>query len=250
MDYLKPILKNGKAMILAYDHGFEHGPVEFGEQNWDPDFILDIAAQGGYTAVALQPGIAEKYWKEGGWAGKIPLILKLNGKTNLWKGNDYFSGQHTSVDFAKKIGASAVGYTIYLGSESESRMISEFGAIREQAHNKGIAAVAWIYPRGEFIANDTAPEIIEYAARAGLEIGADIVKIKYSNPESFKRAVQVAGKTRVVLSGGHKITFEEFKTVVSNVVEAGAAGIAVGRNIWQNDDPVGASIELKKIIWM
>ncbi len=243
---LEKISTNGKYLFLAYDHGLEHGPRDFDERSFDPNFILDIALKGGYNAVVLQKGVAEKYWSP---QKKVPLILKLNGKTGLAKGEPY-SPQVSSVKYAKELGASAVGYTIYIGSECEYKMTKEFGIIVEEAHSAGLPVIAWMYPRGKAIENDTAPDIINYAARAGLELGADMIKIKYSgSKESFAKAVKMAGLAKVVLSGGEVSTDEEFLRMVQNAMAAGAVGVAAGRNIWQNNDPLGMSEKLKTNIF-
>ena len=113
-------LRDGKGMLLAYDQGFEHGPsADFNDKNIDPNYILDIAAKGDFTGLVLHKGIAEKYY-----TGKIPLIVKLNGKTNLPKGEPV-STQVCSVEEAVSLGAKGVGYTIYLGSAHESLMLQE-----------------------------------------------------------------------------------------------------------------------------
>src|ERR1017187_5125239 len=161
-DYTGPLLKNGRTLILAYDQGLEHGPTEdFDNRNVDPQFIVDIANMGGFTALALQKGTAEKYYD-----GKTPLILKLNGKSTLPKGEP-ISRQHCSVKYAEMLGAKAVGYTIFLGSSYEAEMVKEWGKIQEEAHERGMAAILWVYPRGAAIASDTTPDIVAYAARAG-----------------------------------------------------------------------------------
>lgn len=247
-DILEKITKNGKAMYLAYDQGLEHGPADFNDVNVDPNFILDIAVKGGYSAIIFQKGTAEKYYIDE-WKQKIPLIVKLNGKTGLSKG-DALSLQECSVEYAIGLGAVGVGYTIYAGSEHEAQMIQEFGQIVEDAHKNNIPAIAWVYPRGKDIKKDDAPEIVAYAARLAMELGADMAKIKYcGSQECFAWAVKSAGKTKVVLSGGPKVTDEEFIEVVKNVMNAGAIGVAVGRNVWQNKDPLAISEKIKKAIF-
>ena len=119
-----------------------------------------------------QKRVADRYY-----VGRVPLIVKVNGKTSLPKGEP-ISKQVCSVQQAVSLGAKGVGYTIYLGSEFESKMLAEFGRVQEQAHEKGIAAIAWIYPRGAGVQNDTSKEVVAYAARTGMELGADAVKIK------------------------------------------------------------------------
>ncbi len=241
---LSGIMKNGKFLFLAYDQGLEHGPTDFNDINVDPNYVLDIAIKGKYNAIILQKGIAEKYY-----SGKIPLILKLNGKTNLVKG-DPLSVQVCSVKKAIELGAKAVGYTIYIGSIHESQMFHEFKQIQEEAHNHGLPVIAWMYPRGKQIRNDTSMKILAYAARVGLELGADIVKLKYGgNVNDFKWVVKSAGKTKVVVAGGSKSTPKRVLQEAYDIMLAGASGMAIGRNIWQYKEPLRMTKALKSIIF-
>lgn len=243
---LSKITTNGRALYLAYDHGLEHGPVDLKGKSIDPSYILDLAVSGGYNAIVLQKGVAEKYYSD--YKDKVPLILKLNGRTRL-VGNEPVSVQICSVEEAVKLGAVAVGYTVYLGSEHEAVMLKEFGKIEEEAHKNNLAVIGWMYPRGRAVKDDSSPEIITYAARVGLELGADMVKIKYcGSRECFEEAVRAAGRTKVVLSGGPKVSDEEFLEIVKNIMAAGAIGAAVGRNVWQSENPLEMTEKIKEII--
>jgi len=144
-----------------------------------------------------------------------------------------------------------VGYTIYLGSGLESEMLAEFGKIQEQAHERGLPAIAWIYPRGAAVQNDTSKEVVSYAARAGLELGADAVKIKYTGDSaSFAWAVKSAAGVKVFMSGGPKApTDDDFLNQVKGVIQAGGTGVAVGRNVWQNEDPLAMAGKLRKAVF-
>ncbi len=242
---LNKILKKGKALFLAYDQGLEHGPSDFNDKNIDPSYILEIGKKAGYTGIVLQKGIASKYKKE----IKVSLILKLNGKTNLVKGEP-ISRQLCSVKEAVKLGADAVGYTIYLGSQHESIMMREFAKIEKEAHAKGIPVIAWIYPRGKSIKSKSSKELMAYAARVGLEIGADIIKIRYNgNVNDLKWAVKSAGKTKVVIAGGVKKNEKILLKQVKEIMQAGCIGLAIGRNIWQNKKPLYITKKIKKIIF-
>ena len=243
------LLKNGKGVFLAYDHGLEHGPSDFIiKESINPGFILDLAYQAGLQAVIFQKGVAEKYYTEE-WQKKIPLILKLNGKTKWQKENPY-SPLVCSVEYAKKLGAVAVGYTLYPGSGNEFLMFKEFGQVAEEAKKLGLLVIAWVYPRGEAIKNENSPEVVQYAARIGLELGADMIKIKYSgSEEAFRRAVEVAKPLRVFLSGGSKLPENEFLEVVKKVMEAGASGVAVGRNVWQSENPKETAKKIRQIVF-
>ncbi len=241
------LLRNGKAMFLACDQGLEHGPSDFNEKSIDPQHILDIALEGGFTAVILQPGVAEKYYH--GAYKEVPLIVKLNGKTRLPK-IDPISRQTCSVERAVKMGASAVGYTIFDGSRAEPEIFQEFGRIVEEAHDHGLPVIAWVYPRGQDVKDDLANDIIAYSARIGLELGADMVKLKYNGDlENFKWVLKCAGRTKVVISGGSKKPREEFLKEVYDVVHAGGDGLAVGRNVWQDERPFSLSKALGEIVY-
>ncbi|MFH1308021.1 MAG: fructose-bisphosphate aldolase [archaeon] len=245
---LNKITTKGKALFLAYDQGLEHGPSDFNDKSVDPKYILDIAKKGKFSAVIFQKGIAEKYSKEIK-KSKVPLILKLNGKTNLVKG-DPISAQIATVEEAIKLGATAVGFTIYIGSKHEEEMMEEFSKIEKEAHNKGLPVIAWIYPRGKSIRNKSSKELMAYASRTGLEIGADIIKIQYNgNKEDLKWAVKSAGKAKVVIAGGIKKDKKYFLNQVKDINESGAIGMAVGRNIWQDKQPVKVADKIRRIIF-
>lgn len=243
----KVIEKNGKVMLLAYDQGFEHGPVDFNEQNVDPDYIMKIARNGYYTGLVFQEGLAAKYYqRESG----IPLIVKLNGKTSFYK-DEPLSLQLCSVDKAIELGAVGVGYTIYVGSEHEEEMLVEFSRIEDEAHAKGLVVIAWMYPRGKKVeGKETDKNIVAYGARLGLELNADFVKVPYTGDiESFKWVVACAGKTGVLAQGGNKQEWAGLESEAKGVMEAGAKGIAIGRNVWQDNNPNEISEKLSKIVF-
>ncbi|MDE1857954.1 MAG: aldolase [Thaumarchaeota archaeon] len=243
---MSAFLTEGRSMLLAYDQGLEHGPsTDFNDRNVDPATIMDIAAKGKFNGVVFQKGVAERFYDR-----RVPLIVKLNGKSSLPKGEPV-SRQVCSVEQAVSLGAKGVGYTIYLGSEFESKMFREFGKIQEEAHEKGVPAIAWIYPRGASVQNDTSKEVVAYAARAGLELGADAVKIKYTgDPQTFSWAVKSAAGVKVFMSGGPKApTDDDFLRQVKGVMEAGGTGVAVGRNVWQNADPLAMADKLRKTVF-
>lgn len=268
------IMPKGRAMILAYDQGFEHGPRDFLEnpESRNMEYILEIAQKGRFTGVVLHAGLAENYESVIRDSG-VPLILKLNGKSELYTEEDPYSPQLYSVEDALSLGATAVGYTVYSGSKYEDQMHKEFAKIIREAHREGIPAIGWMYPRGKSLFDrksasktfkmaleeqekgklviDETPSIVAYGARIGLELGADIVKVKYTGSvESFRWVVQSAHPTKVVMSGGQVTkTDDEFLARVRGVLKAGAVGIAVGRNVWQRKDPLDISERIRQIVF-
>jgi class I fructose-bisphosphate aldolase len=234
-----------KGIYLAYDHGMEHGPTDFNTKNVSPEYILDIARKAEVDAVVLLKGSAKNHYKK---SSGVPLILKLNQKTNLYEGEP-ISTQVCSVKEAIKLGASAVGYAVYAGSKYEHIMLAEFGKIQEEAKKYGLPTIMWSYPRGEAIKDEESPETIAYAARIAMEMGADVVKIKYPDDDSnLEWIVKCADKTRVFFAGGKEVSDNEFERRVEKAISAGFSGVAVGRHMWQSENPVGRIKKIRETI--
>lgn len=244
-----PITRDGNAVVLAYDHGLEHGPSDFEAvpETMDPETVFDIATHDAVTAIAVQKGIAEAYYPS--YEDDVSLLLKLNGTSNLWRGEPD-SSVNCSVDYALELGADAVGYTVYAGSNHEVEMTEDFRMIQEASRTLDLPVVMWSYPRGQGLKNDTKPGVIAYAARIALELGADVAKVKYpGSSEAMEQAVRAAGATEVVMSGGSKRSDEAFLQDVRGAMNAGAAGLAVGRNVWQREHPEELLDALEAVIY-
>ncbi|SEW00389.1 class I fructose-bisphosphate aldolase [Natrinema salifodinae] len=244
-----PIVRDGKSLILAMDHGLEHGPVDFEEvpEKLDPATVFETATHDAVTAMAVQKGIAEGYYPS--YEDDVNLLAKLNGTSNLWMGEPD-SAVNWSVDYAAEVGADAIGFTVYSGSNHEVEMFEEFRDAQEKAREHDLPVVMWSYPRGQGLKNDTKPGTISYATRIGLELGADIAKVKYpGNAEAMEHACKAAGDMKVVMSGGSKTDDYEFLSTVEAAVNAGCSGLAVGRNVWQREDPTRILDALEKVIY-
>ena len=242
------ICKKGKIMLCAMDQGMEHGPRDFNNKNIDPEYVFKIADKGGFTGMVVQKGIAYKYDYSNRW--KTPLVLKVNSRTEIVLKDDVYSAPLGTVKDAVKLGADAIGYTIYVGSPLESQMFREFAHIQGEAMDYGIPTIVWEYPRGQTVPDEKKPELIAYAARVALELGADVTKVNYTGSvDSFKHVVRAAQKTLVISSGGSKLTDAEFLSKAREVMRAGGAGFAVGRNVWQSDNPLKISAALHKVIF-
>jgi fructose-bisphosphate aldolase, class I len=246
---LEKITKNGRALFLAYDHGLEHGTGDFDEGTIDPAKIMEMANREFFTGVILQKGLAEEYYVKG--ENRASLIVKLNGKTNLLEDEEPYSPQICTVEEAVKLGASACGYTIYVGSAHEAKMTSEFAKIEKECEDAGLPLIGWMYPRGKSVkGKEHDKDIVAYAARMGLEMGAEMIKIPYTGDvESFSWVVKAAGKAKVVVVGGAKKSEEEFLKMIDDALEAGACGVAVGRNVWQAENPLEISRKIAQRIF-
>ncbi len=245
---LSRIIKDGKMLLLAMDQGLEHGPKDFNMQNINPDYVFDIAKKGGFTGFAIQKGTAYHYLEN--YAGQVPIVIKLNGRTSIVPKDNIYSSPVGTVKEAVALGADAIGYTLYVGSPNEARMFKDFGAIRAECEEYGMPTMVWAYPRGQYVKDEKDPATIAYAARCALELGADVVKVNYTgSTDSFRQVVQAAQACKVISAGGSKQTDAEFLAKAKEVMDAGAIGFAVGRNVWQNERPLEIAAKLKKVVF-
>ncbi len=243
-----PIARDGNVLILAYDHGLEHGPTDFADvpATMDPETVFDIATHDAVTALAVQKGVAEAYYPS--FEDEVNLLAKVNGTSNLWMGEPD-SAVNWSVDHAADLGAAAVGFTLYGGSNNEVEMAEEFRDVQEAAREHDLPVVMWSYPRGQGVKNDTKDGVIAYASRLALELGADVAKVKYpGSQDAMEWAVKAAGPVRVVMSGGSKTDDRSFLESVEAVMNAGGAGLAVGRNVWQRENAAAMLDALEEVI--
>jgi class I fructose-bisphosphate aldolase len=245
--------RNGSLLVLPLDQGLEHGPTDFfpNPPAVDPEYQFRLAVEGNFSAIALGIGLAEKYM--GDYCGRIPLILKLNGKTNIPSDDDATSPLFASVEDAVRLGADAVGYTIYIGSPRQHDEFRQFEKVRQDCERYGMPLVLWSYPRGSAIKAKGGTNTLyaqDYAARVALELGADIVKLHEPNDSTVNvpapydqldenaaarsaRVVRSAGRTMVLFSGGEKNDDDEaVLRKVEFYMQSGASGVMFGRNMW------------------
>ena len=261
----------GTLLVLPIDQGLEHGPADFfaNPASLDPRYQYELARDGNFSAIALHVGLAEKYFSE--FAGDVPLILKLNGKTTIPSDAQAFSPLTGTVEDAVRLGADAVGYTVYVGSPAQDKDFLQFGEVRRAAERFGMPVIVWAYPRGEAVAKRGGKEslyAVDYAARVALELGADIVKLNYpvasekdadspppynslklSPDAAFRKVVESAGRALVLVSGGEKVGDPELLAKARSSMDAGATGIIFGRNLWQRprDEALKLTRELHAI---
>lgn len=248
-------LRNGTAMFLPYDQGLEHGPRDFfaNPKSSDPRYIIKLALEGGFNGIAIQIGLAEKFYWE--YAGEIPLILKLNGKTDFPSDAYALSPLQATVEDAVRLGADAVGYTLYVGTPVQEADFAQFLKVREDAIRFGMPLIVWSYPRGQAVDGKGGTDsfyAVDYAARVASELGADVVKVNFPHPEkqtnvkaeyakefstqeAISSVVRSANKTLVLISGGTKSTDDVMFGRAREAMEAGATGFIFGRNVWQRE---------------
>ena len=249
----------GKLVILPVDQGFEHGPARSFAPNpdaYDPHYHFKLALDAGLSAYAAPLGMLEAGAST--FAGSIPLILKVNSSNSLAGGLPN-QAVTSSVKDALRLGCSAIGFTIYPGSELAFDMMEEIREMAEEAKAHGLAVVIWSYPRGNTISKEgeTAIDICAYAAHMAALLGAHIIKVKpptdvlelkeaekvYKKEniavstleERINHVVQSCfnGRRIVVFSGGGAKSLDDVYKEVEGIRDGGGNGSIIGRNTFQ-----------------
>lgn len=264
---------HGTMLVLPVDQGMEHGPVDFlpNPPSEHPDYQIRLAIEGGYSAIAFHYGIAARFLAP--YAGQVPLILKVNGKTDIPPSDRAFSGLTGRVEDAVRLGADAVGYTLYVGSPRQDEDFAQLVAVRAECDRYGMPLIVWSYPRGEAIEKKGGRDslyAVDYAARVALELGADAIKLnvpvfdqkaREGSPkpynemaleyrEAVEKVVRSAGNAFVLFSGGGKMGDADLLEKARLVMEAGATGLIFGRNMWQRPMPEALRLtgEIKRLM--
>ncbi len=252
---------SGKMVILPVDQGFEHGPdrsFAVNEAAYDPHYHFQLAVDAGLNAYAAPLGMIEAGADT--FAGAIPTILKVNSSNSLFNGGTApYQATTASVQDALRLGCSAIGFTIYPGSDAALDMFEEIREMSQEAKSHGLAVVIWSYPRGGDISKigETAVDICAYAAHIAALLGAHIIKVKpptqaLENLEAVKifEKVQIpvdtieqrvghvikasfAGRRIIVFSGGGAKGEADVYNEIRGIYRGGANGSIIGRNTFQ-----------------
>ena len=249
---------SGRLVILPVDQGFEHGPARSFAPNppaYDPHYHFELAIEAGLSAYAAPLGMIEA--GAASFAGAIPTILKVNSSNSLATGKD--QAVTGGVDDALRLGCSAIGFTIYPGSEYAFEQMEELRELAAEAKAAGLAVVVWSYPRGELLdkVGETAVDVCAYAAHMAALMGAHIIKVKPPTEaiglEAAKKTYQTqdidratlarrvahvvqccfAGRRIVVFSGGEAKDLEGLYEEIRGLRDGGANGSIIGRNTFQ-----------------
>ncbi|MEX2147935.1 MAG: class I fructose-bisphosphate aldolase [Candidatus Rokuibacteriota bacterium] len=254
----------GKLVILPVDQGMEHGPARSFAPNpagYDPRYHFELAIEAGCNAYAAPLGFLEAGARE--FAGRIPLILKVNNHDVLLDERDPDQAMTGSVREALRLGCVAVGFTIYPGSTHRLEMYGRIRAIAEEAKQNGLAVVVWSYPRGSGLSKEgeTGIDVTAYAAHIAAQLGAHIIKVKLpaahleqdaakkvyekeavpigTPAERVRHVVQAAfaGRRIVIFSGGAANKDEAVFDEVRAIRDGGGFGSIIGRNSFQRKKP-------------
>ncbi|WP_330631091.1 2-amino-3,7-dideoxy-D-threo-hept-6-ulosonate synthase [Halocatena halophila] len=219
----------GRYVIVPMDHGITLGAVDGLEAI---ESTIDAVTRGGADSVLTQKGISPRVHGNTNGAG---YIVHLNGSTV--SGPDTNDKRITgSVTDAIRRGGDAVSLHINVGSDHEPKQIEDLATITEKAHQFGIPVLAMTYARGPGV-DEHDPAALSHAVRLGEELGADLVKTAYSGDSASFEQVCAATALPVVIAGGAPDSDRESLAAVRGAMDAGAAGVSMGRTIFQHDDP-------------
>ncbi len=262
----------GKMVILPVDQGFEHGPARSFAKNpegYDPRYHFQLSIESGCAGHAAPLGALETGAVE--YAGQTPLILKLNNSDVLSKGEDPCPAVTASVKDALRVGASAIGFTIYPGSAARNQMYEEIRELIAEARDVGLPTIIWSYPRGSGLSKDgeTAIDVVAYGAEIACQLGAHIIKVKPPTAhleqaeakkvyeaqkipvstlaERTRHVVQscFAGRRIVIFSGGATKGDAEVLAEVKEMAQGGSFGSIMGRNAFQRPKAEALSLLTK-----
>ncbi|GAB4307473.1 MAG: class I fructose-bisphosphate aldolase [Myxococcota bacterium] len=266
-------------LILPYDQFVEHDcrHLEAESDSGNPNYIINLGIKGGYNAVAIHYGLSIRFWAQ--YDGKIPLVLKINGKSSIPSEAKALSTLTSFVEDGVRLGAAAIGYTMYYGSPRQDEDIPQLAAVRRECERFGLPLIVWAYPRGEAInekgGRDTS-YALESAARMAAEMGATVIKSNEPKdaPEGFeentkvpsyfrkvekelkglskaesqgvrmKRVVEAAQGVPVLFSGGSEIGDDDLIKKAGQAIDAGSIGFIFGRNMWKREE--ASALEITK----
>jgi len=232
--------ENGKTVIIPMDHGVTSGPIK-GLVNMQK--AIDKVAAGRVDAVVLHKGIAKNVDTRG-----LGLIVHLSASTKV--GPDVnWKVAVCSVEEALRLGCDAISVHVNVGCEREPEMLMELGKVADECDAWGLPLLAMIYPRGAKVKIEHDPEAVMHAARLGAELGADIIKTNYvGDPESFREVVRGCPIPVVIAGGPRADTVKSFLEMVYNAVKAGCAGVSIGRNVFQYENPTAIAKAIVGIV--
>ncbi len=250
-----------RLFLMAGDQKAEHLNDDFvggdtAADDADPEHLFRIASEAPVGCFATQMGLVARYGMD---YPDIPYLLKLNSRTNLLPKTapDPLSLQWQDMgqvlEFIRYSGLriTGVGYTIYPGSRHEAAMLSEAARLVHAAHQEGLLAVIWAYPRGEAVGDrERDSHLVAGAAGLAACLGADFVKVNpplntrgEAEGQLLGEAVAAAGRTQVLCAGGPGTTARDFlRTLYGQLHEGGTAGCATGRNVHQRSQPEAVAL--------
>jgi class I fructose-bisphosphate aldolase len=235
---------SGRIFTVAVDHAPSYGVLNGIEKI---QAVVDRIAAAGPDAMVMMKGVAARCFQP--HAGRVALIMKCSSLSPYHPQQDVWV---SPVEDAVRLGADAIAMALTVGCPQQAQLMSNLGELVHEAEQVGMPVIVHSYPNGDLVPPDEvySPQRVGYASRMAMELGVDIVKTFYTgSADTFARVVEMASPALVVAAGGPRLeTDADVLRMAYDVVQAGAAGITFGRNIWQSENPAAIIRALKHIL--
>ncbi len=244
--------KSDKFLFVTMDHGITYGVLPGLE---DIGTLISDVGKGGADAVILHKGnvkniVLTEQQNMIPFRHGLGLIIHLNASTDISPEPDIKIPVCT-VPEAIQLGADAVSVHVNIGVEGDEEMIEFMGEVSSDCSDWGMPLIAMMYPRGPNIKSEYDPKAVSHCVRIGVELGADIIKTNYTGDiKSFKRICDDTPLPIIIAGGPQHKNIEQFYQMVSDAMEAGAKGVAIGRNIFGSDNSKVSTQIISNIVHM
>ena len=236
---------NNRTIIVPMDHGVTVGPIE---GLIDMRETINQVAEGGANAVLMHKGLVRCSHR--GRGRDVGLIIHLSASTTI---SPFPNAKIlvSSVEDGIKLGADAVSVHLNLGDESERDMLRDMGEVASKCNEWGMPLLAMIYARGPKVKSEWDPATVAHCARLGEELGADVIKVVYTGDvDSFSRVTEGCCVPVVIAGGPRMDSPRDILQMAHDSIVAGGAGLSMGRNIFQADDPTRLVQALHAVVHM
>jgi len=227
--------KDGRCLMLAVDHGYFLGPTERLEvprKAINP--ILPYADSLMLTRGILRTSVDSKY--------DIPIVLRVSGATSIIGEDLSKETITTSMEEAIRLNASCLALSIFVGSKYEHQTLANLARLVNEGEKYGIPVLA-VTAVGKEMARDA--RYLGLACRIAAELGAHVVKTYYC--DNFEQVVEGC-PVPLIIAGGKKLPEPDALKLAYEAITHGAAGVDMGRNIWQSDWPVAMIKAVRAIV--
>lgn len=238
---LSRLKQNGKMLCVPMDHGVSSGPLKGLDRIYA---TIEEIERGGATAFLVHKGIIKHMPRP----PRIGFIVHLSASTSLGPDPNW-KVRVSSAEHALRLGADGLSVHINIGSRMEPDMLRKLGELADECDSWQLPFIAMMYPRGEGVKDPNDPATLAHVARIGAELGADIVKLPYSGSEETFRRIVDSCPAPIVVAGGPKAETDiAVLEMARQVMDAGAMGLTIGRNVFMHSSPSTIVRALKAIV--
>ncbi|MCD8249291.1 MAG: aldolase, partial [Lachnospiraceae bacterium] len=224
--------EDGKTVVVAMDHG---AGLPVNPALDDLGSVIKAIVAGGADAILTTVGVAKKYEKE---LQGVGLILRMDGGSSCLNGNETCPTLLYDIEEAVRLGADAVAVMGFPGAPYENECMKNLADLVAAGHRYGIPVLAEMLPGGFNPAVPNSIENLVITAHTGCEYGADIIKTSYCGPkEEYKKVIDASYQPVIVLGGEKAKDLTSLFVCIEEAMSVGAAGVAIGRNVWKHENP-------------